>query len=162
MELLVVIGVAAVMLGAGTLLLHRLLGVERTLALDARTQMTLSRLSERWRDDAHQADRAEVIPPTPARRQFRFRHADREILWTWENGRLAREALQNNKRLAWNDFILAPRTDMKFDFEKTPGIARLMITRPWPGPLTNSEQITYERESPVELPLEAYCRNLKP
>ncbi|MFO1020895.1 MAG: prepilin-type N-terminal cleavage/methylation domain-containing protein [Planctomycetales bacterium] len=164
LELLTVISVAGILFVAGTLFLHRLLAVERTFTLAARTQILLSRLSERWRQDAHEAEKVEVALAMQGIEagSVTFRQGDREIVWRKQSGGVTREVRRGTERLAWNEFAFAPVTEMSFAFEPAEKVARLTVNRPWPAAVANAEQRRYEREQPAELRIEGACRSLKP
>jgi type II secretory pathway pseudopilin PulG len=131
-EMLVVMTVAAAMVGLAVTTIHRLLGAEHEATKQARYAASLARLSQAFRDDLHAAQKVElpaVEPGEPAALVTTLPDG-RRIRYELDAHRATRVEIDGSDETHRDAFYFPPRSRLEFDRSGDRGLVRLTIEMP--------------------------------
>lgn len=127
-EMLIVISVATVIVGTCTTMLHLLLRTERDQTRAMRMAVTMSRLSQLFRDDVHGATRGAIVSPAGASPRLTLSLADaREIVYSAEGAFLQRVENRQGTEVHRDTFHFPAGSKGRFEEEPSPRLMRLAI-----------------------------------
>jgi type II secretory pathway pseudopilin PulG len=131
-EMLVVIAVAAAMVGLTVTTIHRLLGAEREATKAARSSASVARLARAFRDDLHAArdvDWPAVEEGKPATLIALF-EGQRRIHYEVDAHRMTRVERDSGDETRHDAYYFPPQTRLAFERGGEPGLVRLTIAMP--------------------------------
>lgn len=134
-EMVIVISLLAILMAAGIRLLGMLLRVERNISVETRVQISLSRVSQRWREDLHAATEVteRAVPQAP--QEILLRLPTEEVLWKSRPGGVIRERLHKGSSVGRDAFLFAPQATCLLDYQPDQQLALLTVSNPWPAGL---------------------------
>ena len=128
-EVMVVISIAVLMLGAGISLLHLLLRVERDGVKDVWYGRSLARLSEAWRKDVRGAGDGRVEDGES--RQAVLSRPDGAVVTYSSKGHVISRVAQRGDTVEQRDaFHFPDGSTFRFEIDGDPRFARVVIRRP--------------------------------
>ena len=131
-EMLVVITVAAVIMGLGVTTIHRLLGAEHEALKSARASAALARLSKQWREDLHAAVKVDLPAAESGRLLIAVTAEGREIRYELDRHVARRVEELGEGQTHRDSFYFSPRTTM--DFARAGALFQLKIEIPASSP----------------------------
>jgi prepilin-type N-terminal cleavage/methylation domain-containing protein len=127
-ELLIVISVATVIVGICVTTIHVLLRSERDQSRAVRTAVTLSRLTEVFRDDVHATSNAEIVSHEAQPSRLTLSDADgRQIGYSADGHLLQRVETARGAEIHRDTFHFPSGSTMRFERDESPRLVRMII-----------------------------------
>lgn len=127
-ELLVVIFVATVIVGICVTTIHVLLRSERDQSRAVRTAVTLSRLTEVFREDVHATSIAEIVSNDAQPRRLTLSDADdRQIVYSSDEHLLQRIEKSHGAEIHRDTFHFPSGSTIRLENDDSPRLVRLII-----------------------------------
>jgi hypothetical protein len=155
-EMLIVISVAAVMVGMAVTTIHLLLRAEHEATNSARYAASVARLAHAFRDDLHFARDVELPPAEPGKPIVLVASLDAEgkVRYELDAHRATRVATRGDDDTNRDEFYFPPQTRLWFERVGDAGLYRLAIEMPRTGFGAGPEPVITERPV-VSLAIEA-------
>ncbi len=156
-EMLVVITIAAVMVGLAATTMHLLLGAEHEATRSLRFSASVARLARSFRDDLHAARDVELPLPEPGKPAMLVATADggRRIRYELDAHRATRVETDGADETQREMFYFPPRSQLHFEPAGTRGLIRLTIEMPSGGPRTGQPSVASSGDPVRRLAIEA-------
>jgi prepilin-type N-terminal cleavage/methylation domain-containing protein len=156
-EMLVVITIAAVMVGLAATTMHLLLAAEHEATRSMRFSASVTRLSRAFRDDLHAARDVELPLPEPGKPATLVAAADdgRRIRYELDANRATRVELDGADETQREMFYFPPRSRLGFERAGEKGLVRLTIEMPVGVPRTGQPPVASSTEPVQRLAIEA-------
>jgi Tfp pilus assembly protein FimT len=127
-EVLIVITVASAVMGVAITLLHLLLRSERNHSREIRTTVTLSRLTDLFRQDAHAATKLAVTPAGAGAAELKLAETSGpDIAYTANEHVLSRVESAQATIAHRDQFHFPPGSEIRFEHDESPSRARIVI-----------------------------------
>ena len=155
-EMMVVMSVAAVMVGMAVTTIHLLLGAEHDATKAVRWSASVSRLARSFRDDVHAARSIEMPAPEPGKPAVLVATTDtRRIRYELDAHRAVRIEAEGTDESHCDVYYFPPRSRLEFTRPGDRGLVRLTIHMPAGAREATRSAGDSSREVEQELAIEA-------